>query len=556
MLRALQIENFGLIQHLDLEWPAGLVAITGESGSGKSQLLEAILAGLGLRWEGQWLGRFGPRCRVVEVWEIAPHHPAWAVLEEAGVEREAELVIQREVTADRSSFRVMGQPVSQRTLRAVASRLVEYAGQHGATRLGPSEILEWLDRALGLIPLRDAVSSAYKTWKGAEQRLAEWAQGLPSAAERERLLEELEALEALNLRPGEDEEVAAELERLRHRQRLAEGYARVLQWLQGSEGGVGVERSVYEVGRELRAMAQLDPSLQAVAETWEAIVEQVKEAGWELGRWQAAVDWNASHLEALEERADLLARARRRWGPTLDEVIHRRETLRAESLRWQALGLEEHRLQRAREEASEAYRQAAQKLSDARRQNAPGLAAKVVELLADMEMPGARFEFQWDQAPCGPEGMDRLEVAFAAAPGQPLKPLAKVASGGELARVALAMTLLESGQEGATFLLDEPDSGLGGVAALRVGQLLHGLAAHNQVVLVTHQPTIAALAGRQLLVEKWVGPEGAVTRVRWVTGPERTAEVARMLSGQQDEAALRHAASLLNEEDAGGQRVG
>ncbi|MBX5466546.1 MAG: AAA family ATPase [Firmicutes bacterium] len=557
MLKTLQVENFGLIQHLDLDWGPGFTVITGESGSGKSQILEAILAGLGLRWESQWLGRFGSRCRIAQAWAVPPDHPAWLALDEAGiaVDPGEELVVTRDVVQDRSGFRIQGQPVPGRVARQVGETLVEYAGQHAATRLNAAAVLDWLDRAAGLLTLRQAVEDAWRAWQAQERALRTWAEGLPDPAERARREEALAELETLAPKPGEDAAIAAQLDRLRHGQRLAEGYARIRAGLEG-DGEGGVEALLAAIGRELSAMAQLDPRLHPQAEQWEAARQLVREVSWELARWQADLEWEPDRAERLAARLDQLARAKRRFGPDLDAVIATWERLAQEVAAWRDQAGEEARLS-AKVAAEQAkWQAAAEALSQARRRACEGVVRDLVAVLEGMEMPGAAFALEFFPDAPSPQGMDRVVATFSPAPGQVQKPLHKVASGGEMARVALAMTLSLREGRAATFLFDEADSGLGGVAAARVGRLLRQFAERHQVVLVTHQPAIAALAEHHLWVEKVVSAEGSLTRARWVAGAERTREVARMLSGSQDPVALEHAAALLDEGAAGGQRVG
>lgn len=550
MLRALRVENYAIFRRADFEFGKGFTVITGESGAGKSLVLESLAMALGARLSADRIGPFGDAMSILAGFELAPGHPVWSILQEWGIKSDPEdplLVIQRELSKEgRSVTRVQGTLAPVQLLRQLATRLVEFSGQHQHLRLlDPSAALAWLDRFLGLTPLANAVADAYRAFEESSRALTRLSESSRDPSYVAELRELVEEIDALGLSADEDERLGAEIARLRAGERLVQGYAHLREVIDGDRG---IGALMAEVQRELDTLGRYDPALAGVRQRWEDISGLVNEFTWELQRWASELAMDPGLLDRLEERADRIARLKRRYGPTLEEVLEQGERMRRDIQRYDEIEWELGQAQRALTQRRETLHDLAEKLSQAREQGLAEASRRLTELVQAMEMPGGQVKIHQAPGPLSITGRDHVEILFAAAGGQPLKPLAKIASGGELARVALAMAVLSTADdEPDTYLFDEVDAGLGGVSAGRVGQLLRELGHTAQVIAISHQPTVAAKAHHHFVVQKTVVKDSVQSQVRPVSGREREDEIARMLSGTDTGIALSHARELLDE---------
>ncbi len=552
MLSALRVENFGIIQQAEITLAPGFTAVTGESGSGKSLLLTAVPAVLGLAGNADQVGPFAASFRLRAAFSVSSSHPLWAGLHQWGVEDDDVLIVQRDMTKEgRSIYRVQGQIVPRQAVRELAPELIDYSGQHHALRLfEPSALLVWLDHYGQLDGLRDRVDSAYQVWRAEK---AAWQEMMRGARDEETMAvksQEFADLAALGLEIGEEEHLSRELVRLHSRQQLLEGYQALSQLVDGVDG-VSLVSQLDRTRRQVEGLKRLDSAaglLEGLIGQAQDVVDEFRLA---LSEWASSLEQGPDRLEEMEARASDLARVKRRYGMTVAEVIQYAEALHKEIQGWENLEWDLHVAERRAHDAEQAYRTVAQDLSGRRREAAEEAGQRLNGLIREMEMPHARVQFVLDTAEPSAAGTDRAGILFASSAKQELRVASKVASGGELARIALAMAVLSGGKGDVTLIFDELDAGLGGESAARVGALLRELGRSRQVVAISHQPSVATQAADQWLVVRMAEDSMVRSVVKRVRGAEREREIARMLSGHADFVALEHARHLLSEGEEG-----
>jgi DNA repair protein RecN (Recombination protein N) len=537
MLTRLAIRDVVLIEALDLDFGAGLATLTGETGAGKSILLDALGLALGARAETGLVRNGAAHASVAASFDLPADHPALAILEEGGLESEPgePLVIRRQLRADGGSRAfVNDQPASAGLLRALGGTLVEIHGQHDDRGLlnprGHRALLDAFARSQ-----TKAVATAHARWKASEEALQQAEAELESAArDREWLDHAVAELRKAAPEPGEEASLAEARADMQKGARLAEELAGVSGHLDGSDGALAQLR---QAARRLDRIAAEDERL---AEALAALDRALVEAGEVEDRLAAAGDafaFDPARLEAIETRLfDLRALARKhRVEP--DQLAALAEELSARLERIEAGGAGMAALAREVKLAREEYEAAADALTAARAAAAARLDAAVAGELAPLKLDSARFrttveplpEAQW-----GAAGRDRVEFEIATNPGAPFAPMMKIASGGELSRfiLALKVALAEEGGAG-TMIFDEVDRGVGGAVASAIGERLSRLAGSTQLLVVTHSPQVAARADRHWLIEKRSDGLVARTGVHVLGADARREEIARMLSGAE-----------------------
>jgi DNA repair protein RecN (Recombination protein N) len=556
MLTALSIRDVVLIEQLDLGFGPGLTVLTGETGAGKSILLDSLGLALGARAE-QGLVRGGcAQASVAAVFTPPPDHPALALLAEHGIAAEEEIVLRRVLMRDgRSRAFANDAPVGVGLLRRLGGLLVEVQGQHDQMGLAdPAGHAALLD-AYGVPPaLREAVATRHRAWREAAAALAA-AQAAIAAAQRDQewLRHTTDELAALAPEPGEEERLAAERQDLQHAERRAAAIAAALSELTPRDRrGAAPAAALRAAARALHRLVGPDgtgpaaPALAALEQAETALAE----AESLLARLAQASEPDPRLLERTEERLFALRGAARKHSVAVAELPELLATLRT---RLAALETGEAAIadrQRAAAAARAGYVDACAALSAARRAAAERLDRAVARELPPLRLDRARFVTEVAALPdtaWGPQGADAVQFLIATNPGQEPGPLGRVASGGELSRLLLALkVVLAGGQSAPTMVFDEVDAGIGGATAAAVGERLARLAAQVQVLLVTHSPQVAARGAAHLLVAKHAARGRAETRVAALDGTERREEIARMLAGERiTEAARAAAADLL-----------
>lgn len=563
MLRELAVENLGIIERVQVSLPGGLIALTGETGAGKSLLVQSLQLLQGERAEADQVRAGCDRLVVQARLEVPPASPAWDFLRELGIAGEGELILRREVSAQgRSRAWINESPVTAGALQRLAPHLLVIHGQHDQRQLAdPTRHLELVDAAGGLWEERARVAAAFATWTTVRDELAARRRALASRQERLDLIElRCREIDEARVVEGEDETLREERALLRHAERIGELVSVVRAGVGGEGGGVALARAA-------RAAAEL-ASLGLPAQEAAADLEQARllteEAERTIERLAARVRHDPARLEAVEARLAMLERLARKYGGSLAAVLQERTRLAEERAALE--GVEDDVQRLAEEEAQRArdYLTAALALTRRRRAVAGTVASQVAAVLAKLGMPevklelrlaarrGEEGELEVDGQRVRPaaDGIDVGELYFSANPGEEPRSLARIASGGELSRLHLALRTVmreRSGQPGGvTLLFDEVDAGIGGTVADELGRLLAEVARRDQVLVVTHLPQIAARATAHLAVRKGTVGGRTVTEVHEVTGDERVAELVRMLGGTATTpAARRHAEELL-----------
>ena len=552
MLTALSIRDVVLIDRLDLTFKDGLCVLTGETGAGKSILLDALGLALGARADSGLVSHGSERAAVTAVFEIAADHPAHALLVGQGLDDPGdELVLRRTLQADgRSRAFVNDQPASIGLLRQVGETLIEIQGQFEPRGLiDPATHRTLLDAYGGLGAEARAVRDAHAAWRDAT-RAREEAESAAGAAARDRefLEHSLAELTQLDPQTGEEQELAERRTRLMHAEQLIEAMNAASAELVGARS---VEDILQAAQKQLARVAEkaggaLDGTLQAL----ERAALETAEAVRELEAAGSAIDPDQQGLEAIEERLFSLRAVARKHQVGVDDLAALRDRMTGQLAlvhdRSEAVG----RLQQAEADTRSRYRELAQALGTARRAAAARLDEAVNAELPPLRLDKARFVTSIDERAeeaWGADGTDRISFLVSTNPGAPEAPLSKVASGGELSRIMLALKVAAAEPSDVpTLVFDEVDANVGGATADAVGERLARLARGLQVLVITHSPQVAARGTDHLRVEKEdAGADAIVTRVNRLDETARREEVARMLSGAAITEEARAAATRL-----------
>lgn len=553
MLNALSIRDVVLIERLDLAFGSGLTVLTGETGAGKSILLDSLGLALGARAESA-LVRAGAEQASVGASFLPPiGHPVLALLQEQGLPAEEELVLRRVVLNDgRSRAFVNDQSVGVALLRRIGALLVEVQGQHEQMGLlDPATHLALLDSFGVAVPLRTAAAEAWRAWKAAAG-LAEDARTRAAEAERDRewLDFTVEELGALAPAPGEEDRLAVDRQGLQQSERRVEAVAAAIAELIPRDRRAGPGAAIRAASR---ALQRLGPAAAGTASAALAALERAEEAlaeaERELVRLGHEAEADPRRLEAVEERLFALRAAARKHNVAVAELPDLLASLRARLLALQTGADELASLEQAARAARAEYVAASMRLGEARRSAAARLERAVARELPPLRLEKARFAVEISAGPesaWGPLGADAVRFLIATNPGQAPGPLGKVASGGELSRLMLGLkVVLARGSPAPTLIFDEVDSGIGGATAAAVGERLARVAEQLQVLVVTHSPQVAARGGVHLRAAKASARGRTATRVERLDTLARREEIARMLAGETVTEAARAAADSL-----------
>ncbi|MDJ1015085.1 MAG: DNA repair protein RecN [Paracoccaceae bacterium] len=532
MLKSLDIRDMLIIDRLELSLTPGLNVLTGETGAGKSILLDALGFVLGWRGRAELVRKGAAQGEVVATFELAPGHPALEVLEEVGIPHDEALILRRVNAADgRKTAWVNDRRVSGEVLRALSDRLVELHGQQDDKGLlNPRGHRRMLDDFGGL---QDQVARCRAAWRdlnGARSTLREAEERIAALKSDEDFLRHaVSELDALDPEPGEDGALDARRRLMQAAERIREDVARAHAAL-GESGAEGMLRDAerWLEGAAEKADWRLDEPMAALTRA----MSELGEAEDGVARTLEALDVDPGELEQVEERLFAIRSLARKHGVGPDDLGDLASQLRD---RLEALDAGVDDLagsEAAVMEAEDQYEAAADALGAARAEAAEALDVAVAGELAPLKMERAVFSTEIDETEAGPEGRDAVSFTVATNPGAPAGPLNKIASGGELSRFLLALKVcLTAGQEGLTLIFDEIDRGVGGATADAVGRRLSDLADGAQVIVVTHSPQVAARADHHMRVEKRVEAGATLSSVAELPAAARVDEIARMLSG-------------------------
>jgi DNA repair protein RecN (Recombination protein N) len=553
MLASLAIRDVVLIERLDLAFGPGLTVLTGETGAGKSILLDALGLALGSRAE-QGIVRAGqPQASVAACFAPPPAHPAFALLADHGMAAEEEIVLRRVVQGDgRSRAFVNDEPVGVALLKRLGALLIEVQGQHDQVGLAdPTTHAGLLDAFGTLEPARAATARSWSEWRGTERALAE-AEAAIAAAQRDEewLRHTIAELSELAPKDGEEAELATDRQRLQQGERRAEAIASALAELNPKDRrSASPARALREAARALERLPPPNEEAQAALLALNTAQEAMAEAESALSRLMAEAGPDPKRLELVEERLFALRAAARKHQVPVIELPALLGSLHDRLASLDAGTGRVAELARAAQAAREGYLAAAAALSAARHASAEKLERAVARELPPLKLDRARLVMNIaarEEAQWGPDGQDRIAFLVATNPGQIPGPLAKIASGGELSRLMLALkVVLARGSPVPTLIFDEVDAGIGGATAAAVGERLARVAERLQVLVVTHSPQVAARGSAHFQVAKSVRAGRAETRVIPLPEGERREEIARMLAGEIVTDAARAAAESL-----------
>ncbi len=551
MLTQLRLAGIGVIDSAALEFGPGLNAVTGETGAGKTMVVAGLGQLLGSRADAGMVRHGADRAVVEGLWQVAD--PTVAQVTELGGDCEDnEVVVMRQITAQGRSRAIIGGatvPVSR--LAEVTGELATIHGQSEQVRLSSSqrqrEVLDAYAKPAELA----AYHRDYAAHAAAAAELAQLLAGAETARrEAEALQHDLAEIEAADPQPGEDEQLAREATLLQDVEELRQLAGAAQQALSGNETDFDQPNAISllaSASDTLTALAARDERLTELAARIRDAAYNVNDAATEVASYATNLEADPIRLEAISERRAVLQALCRKHGPQLDQVLAFAAAARDKLATLGGVDDQIAALQHRVAELDEALTVAATSITAARQAAAEKLAAAIQPELASLAMPQARLEFQLTPIERGPHGQDQVEIVFTANPGVPPAPLRKVASGGELSRVRLALEVVLADQLAhQTFVFDEIDAGVGGAVGLEIGRRLQRLAQHCQVIVVTHLAQVAAFADSHFVITKSDDSSVTTSGIRRVSDADRAAELARMMGGSADsESGLAHAADLL-----------
>ena len=546
MLRSLEIRDLLIIDRLELEFQPGLNVLTGETGAGKSILLDALGFVLGWRGRAELVRAGAEQGEVLAEFELPHDHPAHSVLDEAGLPGGNELILRRVNRKDgRKTAWVNDRRCSGDVLRALSETLIELHGQHDDRGLlDPRGHRDMLDAFGNYEALQENVRAAWRNMSAQRKALLRAEAALEEVRKEEDFLRHaVDELDKLAPQPGEESELDTQRRMMQGAEKIREDVARALSALgnDGAEGSMGDAMRWLE-GVSDKAEGTLDEALEALGRSFAELSDAVSIVEGALD----SLNFNPSELEQTEERLFAIRAVARKHGVLPDDLGAFADDLRQKLQTLDQGDADLGRLQADLSQAEKAYATVAQALRAARSDAAIALDKAVSAELAPLKMERAVFHTQMDPAEPGPDGIDTVAFTVATNPGAPSGPLAKIASGGELSRFLLALKVcLSQQQSGMTMIFDEIDRGVGGATADAVGRRLAALAAGGQVLVVTHSPQVAALGAHHWRVEKRVDNDVTTSTVVALSAEDRVDEIARMVSGDTITAEARGAAKAL-----------
>jgi DNA repair protein RecN (Recombination protein N) len=550
VLRRLTVRNLAIVEDLEIELSGGLTVITGETGAGKSILVDALALLAGGRGSSELVRQGAPRLTVSG--EFDADASVRAELARAGLAEGETVLLRRELSPDgKGRAFIDDEPAAVRTLGRIGERLVAIHGQSSEQELvDAGAALELLDAFAKADGEREATAQAAAHWKQAREQLAALEASRRERGARLEMLEfQVREIEAVSPLEREDADLPIERERLLHADRIRRAGETALGALSEDEGSAADRLG--EAARAFAELAAIDPREGVHRDEAEDLKRRIADLAASARDAAESIEADPDRLTALESRLEQIGRLKRKYGASVAEILEKLAALKAEHA--DLANIEDALDRRRKEDASAraAYGQAAAALSARRRAAAARFSTAVEKELQVLAMEKARLRVALapvDEDAPRASGAETASFLFAPNPGEPEKPLEKIASGGELSRLQLAIRSVAAGRKGGgrTLVFDEVDAGIGGRVAEVVGKKLRDLAAHDQVLCVTHVPQIAALADRHFLAEKREARGRTVASVRLLEGRERVGEIARMLAGEKvPDTALKHARTLL-----------
>ena len=546
MLRSLHVSNYVLIDSLEIDFPEGLVIITGQTGAGKSILIGALELVLGGKADASLVGVHGETCVVEAEFQIAGDSALQAILERNDLEETDTLTIRRVVNrSGRSRSFVSDEPVSLPVLQELSERLIDIHSQHQTLRLAdPAFRMSMLDHYAGNGSRLAACRVAWSAWQEARKALADTTARLAALQTEKGYNEALyRKLDEARLREGELEELEAEQKQLAHAEELKEYLSAAEEILTPSDDRAPLTAQLKEAEKQMARAGRFIPSLEPLEKRLESVRLELEDIAEEVEGANNRLEVSPERLEQVEDRMSLLYELMKKHGvATEGELIAVRDRLGRDLTDTSALEERVAELRKEADEAARAYGKTAEALHASRQKAADGFAGAIAESLAFLELDRAVFKVELADAAEGPSGKDAVRFLFSST-GKAPQDLAKVASGGEMSRIMLSLKAMMARYTAMpTLIFDEIDTGVSGSAADRMGQMIGRMGDDMQVLAITHLPQVAAKGKAHYLVSK----ENDVTSIRPLSPAERVQEIARLLSGSViTEAAVANAESLL-----------
>lgn len=536
MLAQLFINNIAVIERASIDLEKGFTVLTGETGAGKSIIIDAIHAILGERTSKE-LVRTGAQTASVSALFTELDPELLAMLDKLSIPREEDgsLLVQRDIRLEgRSHCKLNGAPATVSMLKQLGPRLVTIHGQHESYELlSPDVHITYLDSFGGLEELLQTYQAAYRALRKTQRELEALQTDEGEKARLSDLLHyQIDEIEAANVQVGEREELESQREILRNHEKIAAGVAFLRNMLSGDEEREGVLAELSQASTEAVRVASYFPELEDVS-------QKLQEAGFLLEDVDSilrtlSIDFDPALQETIEERLDLLYKLGRKYGGSEEKILEFLETCRNRLHQIEFADEERERLEHQYETQKKQAIALAKQLSEKRREASGSFMRQVKQELSFLNMPGVTLEAEIQRVPLYSMGCDKIQFLVSANKGEPPKPLSKIASGGELSRIMLAIKTVLTGKDKVdTLIFDEVDTGISGAAANKVGQKLKQVSRNRQVLCITHLAQIAALADHQLLISKHVEGERTFTQVQELDFEGRKREVARIIGGEQ-----------------------
>lgn len=550
MLESLHIQNYALIDDIELEFGPGFNVLTGETGAGKSIIVGALNLVLGARASAEGVRDGADRARVDAVFRIgAPARDLAAALQESDIALDdGVLILSRVVTPDgRSRAYAGGVPVPLAVLAAIGDELVDLHGQHEhQSLLKPARQLDLLDGFAGAQQAAGAVAESVSALRDVERDLAALEVDDRERARRVEFLQhEVREIETAGLHPGEEEESRERRDLLTNAERIFELSSRAYATLHERDEGAVVD-ALDAASGDVEELARINNRFTSLAERLAEAREKIEDVAAELREFTTEIEFDPQELEDINARLTLISALKRKYGESIAAVLAYGERAREEVAAFEQRDERLAQLKRQRGALFEEGRRLAGELSEQRKKAARALDKQIAAALAELGMKGGRFETRFECGELCATGIDRVEFLLAANPGEPLKPLRHVASGGEISRVMLALkSVFAKADTIPTLIFDEIDAGVGGAVANKVAAKLAELAGSHQTICISHLPQIAAAAQTHFHVAKETQKKRTVTSVARIADEDRVRELARLLDGSVSAVSIEHARSLL-----------
>ena len=538
MLANLKIENVAVIEKAEVNFTHGFTVLTGETGAGKSILIDSINAILGNRTSRELVRSGAQKACIWATFEAIPASVK-KQLEKCGYEASDDLLLYREINAEgKGSCRINGMPATAAVVRDISDGLLSIHGQHDSQSLtNPALHLDLLDQ---YAQNRELFAEYYRRYRELVTVKRQLDTANASEADKQRRIEaltaEIDAIDAAALQPGEEKTLQERKTVITHAQSILEGITAAHLALAGDEDGeqAGAADLLGGAVDGLQNSARLDESLAAMSERLNELYYSARDLATDLADRLDAYGFDAGELDQIESRLDTIYRIKQKFGMEVEELLARRDTAAAELENFQSSGQRIAELKARMQTLYAAAKEAAEALTQSRLKGFAAMNKQMKAALEFLNMPGIRFALKHARGPLSSHGQDTVEFLISTNPGEEPKPLAKIASGGELSRIMLAFKSALADRDALpTVIYDEIDTGVSGLAAGRIGQLLHQTAKGHQVLCITHTPQVAAFADNQLLIQKNVRNDRTFTEIHTLDMDGRVEVLARMISGDK-----------------------